>query len=212
MLLGHREKFPAQVLDQQPGHEILGEVLLREDEENGGLLGGKALGVDCAVKAQNLLQLCVQEGVELGQGGGHDGGHGLFRAGESGAGILPGLMAGGQFCHQQLEPSHALHPRGSGQVLHQMEHGDDVPPLLRVLMGGGQVLRQQQDHSGEQALGSPVKVGVLAPVRGASLRVHDGLGQDLGVFLRLGPGRQVVRVLSCLVHVAVDEGEQVVPV
>ena len=74
-----------------------------------------------------------------------------------------------------------------------------------------QVLCQQQDHGGEETLSSIVKKLVLSIIPLAIL-VHDGLGQDLGVFLRLGPGGQIFRFRPAHVHVVVDESQQVVPV
>ena len=47
---------------------------------------------------------------------------------------------------------------------------------------------------------------------GVSLRADDGLGEDLGVLLRLCAGSEVVRLFSGDVHIAVDERQQIVSV
>ena len=47
---------------------------------------------------------------------------------------------------------------------------------------------------------------------GVSLRADDGLGEDLGVLLRLCAGSEVVRLFSGDVHIAVDEHQQIVAV
>ena len=47
---------------------------------------------------------------------------------------------------------------------------------------------------------------------GVSLWADDGLGEDLGILLRLCAGSEVVRLFSGDVHIAVDERQQIVAV
>ena len=47
----HGEQLPRQRLYHQPCHEVFGGVLLRQDEEDSGLLRRELLGVDGTVKA-----------------------------------------------------------------------------------------------------------------------------------------------------------------
>ena len=214
VLVGHREELPAQVLDHQPSHEVLGGILLRQDEEDGGLSAGEGLGVHGAVKAQDLLQLGIQEGVEPGEDGGEDGGHGLLGGVKGGPSEPPGLVLQGKAAHEHLEAALALNLGGLQQVLDQLKDGDDVPPLPDRSAGlpGRQELGQQEDHGSEEPLRRVVKELVL-PVAGvAAVWVDNGFGQDLGVLLRPGPCGQVVGLLSGLVHVAVDQGQEVIAV
>ena len=79
--------------------------------------------------------------------------------------------------------------------------------------GGGAELRHQQDGGGEQALGGVVEELVLPEVLAVHPRRDDGLGDDLGVPLRLGLVEQeCVRVLPVGVHVLVHQVQQVEPV
>ena len=143
MLIRHREQLPTQGLDHQPSHEVFGLIFLRKYQEDGRFLCGKALGVYGAVETQHLLQLRVQEGVQPGEDGGHDGGHRLFGGGEGGAGEPLGLVFLRQAVHEELELILVGQNAGGQQLLHQLEHGYDVPPLSQhsVDLPGRQVLR-----------------------------------------------------------------------
>ena len=117
-----------------------------------------------------------------------------------------------QFIHENMKACFPLSLAGGQQILHQFEHADDVPSFPRVLFCWRQVLRQQKDDSGKQALRRVIKKCVLPVVGCVPLRVDNGLGQDLGVLLRLGAGGQVLLILTADIHVVVDEGQQVVAV
>ena len=112
VLVRHGEQLPCQRLYHQPCHEVLGGVLLRQDEEDSGLLRRKLLGVGGTVEAQHLLQLRVQEGVEPGQHRGHDGGHGLFGGIQRCTGKPPGLVYVWQSVHQKRKPVFAANAGG----------------------------------------------------------------------------------------------------
>ena len=161
---------------------------------------------------QDLLQLAVEERVEPGQNRGHDGCHRLLGAVECGACQPACLVLGRQLIHEQLKAGASPRTtRRLQQILHQLEYRHDVPPLLRVLLIRRQKLRKQQDRGGQQALRRIVEEGVL-PVVGVPLWADDGLGEDLGVLLRLCAGSEVVRLFSGNVHIAVDERQQIVAV
>ena len=112
VLVRHGEQLPRQRLYHQARHEVLGGVLLRQDEEDGGLLCRKLLGVGGAVEAQHLLQLRVQKGVEPGQHRGHDGGHGLLGGIQRCTGKPPGLVYVRQSVHQKCKPVFAANAGG----------------------------------------------------------------------------------------------------
>ena len=89
-------------------------------------------------------------------------------------------------------------------------------PLLdgiTFLILGGQVLGHQQEHGSQKSLGTVVEKSVL-PILGAvaAAGVDEGLGKDLGVFLRLGLCSEVIRLCFVNVHVFVDEVEQIVSI
>ena len=117
-----------------------------------------------------------------------------------------------QAVHEELELVLARQDAGGQELLHQLEHGHDVPPLpqLPVDPFGRQVLRQQQGHGGEHALRRIIKILILREI--LPVGVDDGLGQNFGVLLRLGPGRQVGGLPPAHVHVVVDQSEQVVAI
>ena len=121
-------------------------------------------------------------------------------------------MLGRQLIHEQLETGASPRTtRRLQQILYQLEHRHDVPPLLRVLLVRRQKLCKQQDRGRQQALRRIVEEGVL-PVVGVSLWADDGLGKDLGVLFGFGAGSEVIRLFSGDVHIAVDERQQIVAV
>ena len=87
-----------------------------------------------------------------------------------------------------------------------------MPALLGVVFIGRQELGQHQDDRGEKPFRRIVEESVLAAVAVIAVRIDDGLGQDFGVFLGLGPGREIVRVTPGNVHIPVDQRQQIVSV
>lgn len=77
---------------------------------------------------------------------------------------------------------------------------------------GRQELGQHQDDRGEKPFRRIVEESVLAAVAVIAVWIDDGLGQDFGVFLGLGPGRKIVRVITGNVHIPVDQRQQIVTV
>ena len=106
----------------------------------------------------------------------------------------------------------ALDPAGLQKILHQLEHGDDMASLLGMVFIGRQELGQHQDDRGEKPFRRIVEESVLTAVAVIAVRVDNGLGQDFGVFLGLGPGCKIVRVTPGNVHIPVDQRQQIVAV
>ena len=119
-----------------------------------------------------------------------------------------------KFRQQELELVLALHAAGCQELLHQLEDRDDVALLDRLAFRilGGQVFRHQQEHGGKQALGRVVEVGVLPVLGAVPGGIDQGLGEDLGILLRLGLGRQIFGVSLVDVHILVDQVEQIIAV
>lgn len=96
-----------------------------------------------------------------------------------------------QMGKEQLEQSPALDVAGRQQILYELEHRLDVPLL------GFTVFGDEKNHGGQEALGGIIEEGVL-PSHG-HIEVsggYDGLGGDLGVLLRSGFIREILRVRS----------------
>ena len=85
-LICHGQDLPVELLDDQGDHEEGIGIFLRHDQEDGALLPAELLRINLCVKAQELLQLGIQKGIQPGQGCTHDAGHGLFGSIQSGPG------------------------------------------------------------------------------------------------------------------------------
>ena len=206
VLIRHGEDLPVQLLDDEAHHEEFIGIFFRHHQEQCGLLLAESLRVHGGVEAQQLLHLAVQKGVEPGQGGGHDRGHGLVGGGGGGPGEPFRLVGFRQQRQQRLELGLAFGLAGGHQLLDDFEHGHNVPLRWRA------ELRHQQDGGGEQALGGVIEKLVLPEILPVHPRRDDGLGDDLGVPLRFGLVEQIVRVLPVRVHVLVHQVQQVEPV
>ena len=95
MLVGHGKQLTGQVLDHQTGHKILGSILLRQDQEDRRPFPYKGFRIDASVKADNLFQLRIQKGIQLGKHCGHDGIHALIRSSQRRACQPFGFVVGG---------------------------------------------------------------------------------------------------------------------
>ena len=87
-----------------------------------------------------------------------------------------------------------------------------MPHLITVRFLRGKVLRQQQNHRCQQTFCRVVEVGILATVCVIALRVDDGFGEDLRVLFCFCFCADVPGIFPVLVHIAVDQGEQVVAI
>lgn len=85
-------------------------------------------------------------------------------------------------------------------------------PGLAVNLPGRQELCQQQDYSGKKPLGRIVEKRILPVISTVTIRADDGLGEDLGVLLRLGPRRQIVWVGHRLIHVCIYQRQEIEPI
>ena len=65
--------------------------------------------------------------------------------------------------HKELEAVLCLRPAAnwSKELLHQLEDGDDMPPLLRLFLCWRKVLGEEQDRRRQYTLGRLIKVRVL---------------------------------------------------
>lgn len=207
MLVGHRKDFTVELLDDQADDEIFCVIFLRHDEEDGAFLRTELLGIDCRVKAQYLLQLGIQKSVEPGERRGEDALHGLLRRVERCPREPLCLMLVRQMGKEQLKQSPALDAAGCQQILYELEHRHDVS-LLRLTVFG-----YKQNYGGQQALSGIVEEGVLTGHRRIEASGGDDcLGGDLGVLLRSGLIRKVLRVFQIRVHIPVDQMEQIVAI
>ena len=111
-----------------------------------------------------------------------------------------------------METVLALGLAGAQEVLHQLEHADDVPLLCIPRVFGRQVLRQQENDRCQEALSGIVEKCVLPVAGSITFRVYDCFGEDFGVFFRLSPGGEIVGVLPAHVHIVVDERQEIVPI
>jgi len=87
----------------------------------------------------------------------------LLRRGQSRAGKPPRLVILRHHRHKELEAVLCLRPAAnwSKELLHQLEDGDDMPPLLRLLLCWRKVLGEEQDRRRQYTLGRLIKVRVL---------------------------------------------------
>ena len=128
VLVRHGEDLPVQLLDDEAHHEEFIGIFLRHHQEQGGLLLAESLRVYSGVEAEQLLHLRIEKGVEPGQGGGHDRGHGLVGGGGGGPGEPFRLVGFRQQRQQRLELGLAFGLAGGHQLLDDFKHGHNVPP------------------------------------------------------------------------------------
>ena len=136
-------------MEEEGDNGVLGIVLLRENDKNGGLLVTKLFRIDCRIKAQELLHLTVQKGVESGKNGGENGGHCLGRRIQSGPSKPSGLVVFRKPLYQILKLICSIVPvTGSKEFLYQLEHADYVALIagLVILIFIGQVFRQKEKY------------------------------------------------------------------
>ncbi len=121
-------------------------------------------------------------------------------------------MVGRQLFHEKLELAFALYLAGGQQILHQLEHADDMAAvhLFPIHLGGRQIFGYQQNDGGQKPLGGIIEKLILSVVLTAG--IDDGLGDDFRVLLRLGFCHKVVFIGKVSVHVGVDQLEHIVSV
>ena len=95
-------------------------------------------------------------------------------------------MVGWQQTHQFLElvapsPGGTLHQK----LLHQLEHRGDMPHLIPACFLWGQELRQEQNYRCQESFCRIIEVGVLTTISTVTLRIDDGLGEDLRVLFSI---------------------------
>ena len=165
--------------------------------------------IDWAVVAEYLLLLGIDERIQPGKRRGHDRGHALVR-GTGCCGRHPAcLMRIWQAVYQYLKSILLAHR--SHQLLHQFEHGHDVPLVMPRTVRWNE-LRQRHDHGCQHALCCVIEVRVLSAILLVAARIDDGFSQHLCVLFRICPRLQVVRMLTRNVHVAVNQRHQIVSI
>ena len=100
---------------------------------------------------------------------------------------------------------------GSHQLLHQFEHGHDVPLVMSRTVRWDK-LRQRHDHGCQHTLCCVIEVRVLSTILLVAARIDDGFGEDLRIFFCIRPCCKVVRMFAGYVHIAVDQRHQVVSI
>ena len=114
-----------------------------------------------------------------------------------------------QAVYQNLKSILLAH--GSHQLLHQFEHGHDVPLVMSRAVRWDK-LRQRHDHGCQHTLCCVIEVRVLSTILLVAARIDDGFGEDLRIFFCIRPCCKVIRMLTRHVHIAVDQRHQIVSI
>ena len=129
------------------------------------------LRIDWTVIAKHLLLLGIDERIQAGKRRGHDRSHALF-GGTGCCGRHPAcLMRIRQAVYQNLKSILLSH--GSHQLLHQFEHGHDVPLVMSRTVRRNE-LRQRHDHGCQHALCCVIEVRILPAILLIAARIDDG--------------------------------------
>ena len=82
-------------------------------------------------------------------------------------------------------------------------------PLLRLPILGWGELRQQKHNGSQQTFRTIVEESILAVLCSVAVRVDNGLGEDLGVFLCARSGSEVLRMLARNIHVVIHQRQEI---
>ena len=82
-------------------------------------------------------------------------------------------------------------------------------PLLRLPILGWCELRQQKHNGSQQTFCAVIEEGVLTVLCSVAVRVDNGLGKDLGVFLCARSGSEVLRMLARNIHVVIHQRQEI---
>ena len=82
-------------------------------------------------------------------------------------------------------------------------------PLLRLPILGWCELRQQKHNGSQQTFRTVIEEGILTVLCSVAVRVDNGLGKDLGVFLCARSGSEVLRMLACNIHVVIHQRQEI---
>ena len=82
-------------------------------------------------------------------------------------------------------------------------------PLLRLPILGWGELRQQEHNGSQKSLSAVVEESILTVLCSVAVRVDNGLGEDLGVFLCARSGSEVLRMLARNIHVVIHQRQEI---
>ena len=82
-------------------------------------------------------------------------------------------------------------------------------PLLRLPVLWRCELRQQEHNGSQQTFCTVVEESILTVLCSVAVRVDNGLGKDLGVFLCARSGSEVLRMLACNIHVVIHQRQEI---
>ena len=101
--------------------------------------------VDGTVETKHLLQLGIEESVQSGKHCRHDRCHALFRGVEGCACKPSGFVRRGKVVHQDLKAGFLALSAGREKLLHQLEHGHDMPLFVTGTVGRNVFGKEQND-------------------------------------------------------------------
>ena len=82
-------------------------------------------------------------------------------------------------------------------------------PLLRLPILWWCELRQQKHNGSQQTFSAVVEESILTILGSVAVRVDNGLGEDLGVFLCARSGSEVLRMLARNIHVVIHQRQEI---
>ena len=82
-------------------------------------------------------------------------------------------------------------------------------PLFRLSVLWWCELRQQKHNGSQQTFCTVIEEGVLTVLGSVAVRVDNGLGEDLGVFLCARSGSEVLRMLARNIHVVIHQRQEI---
>ena len=82
-------------------------------------------------------------------------------------------------------------------------------PLLRLPILWRGELRQQEHNGSQKSLSAVVEESILTVLCSVAVRVDNGLGKDLGVFLCARSGSEVLRMLARNIHVVIHQRQEI---
>ena len=185
---------------------MLGSIFFGEHNKNSRFFITEGFRIDGSIEAEDLFQLRVQEGVQTGQRGRHDRGHGLLRSVQGGACKPPCLVFFRQQTDDPLELILATWSRRCQQILNDFEHRNNVSGILLT------VLCNQQNGCGQQAFSCIVEECVLTEGCTFHAGHDDCFGNDLGILFGFCLIRKVIRVFLPKIHILVDQVQQVIAI
>ena len=82
-------------------------------------------------------------------------------------------------------------------------------PLLRLSVLWWCELRQQKHNGSQKSFCTVIEESILTVLCSVAVRVDDGLGEDLGVFLCARSGSEVLRMHARNIHVVIHQRQEI---